>query len=272
MPLDPTQSGPPPSRHRPDKMWTYKTKGDMELKARGFFPKDAQPGDRRGAFLFFHPGGWSMGEPAWGYDIAHRYAGLGLVAISFQYRLSSIGGYSPVDAVSDARSAIRWTRQHASTLGIDPNRVVGSGVSAGAHLALCAAMLAGKDDPGDDPTFSPVPNVLSLQCAPVNSAPDSQFAELLQGRDKPEDYSPAQHIRSGLPPMCFVHGTADEIVPFDSVKEFVARMREAGNLCELYAFEGTDHFFTKKSDQVEALNKIDGFLRGLGYVEKRTGT
>ena len=72
--------------------------------------------------------------------------------------------------------------------------------------------------------------------------------------------------------MCFVHGTADEIVPYDSVKEFVVRMREAGNLCELHTFEGTDHFFTKKSDQVEALNKMDGFLRGLGYVEKRTGT
>jgi dipeptidyl aminopeptidase/acylaminoacyl peptidase len=72
--------------------------------------------------------------------------------------------------------------------------------------------------------------------------------------------------------MCFVHGTADEIVPFDSVKEFVTRMKEAGNPCELYTFEGTDHFFTNKSDQVEALEKIDGFLRGLGYVEKGNGT
>ena len=272
MPLDPTQSGPPPSRHRPDKMWTYKAKGNMELKAYGFFPKDLQPGGTRGAFLFFHPGGWSMGEPAWGYDISHRYAGLGMVAISFQYRLSSVGGYSPIDAVSDARSAIRWARQHAAILGIDPERVVGSGVSAGAHLVLCAAMLAGKDDPGDDPAFSPVPNALALQCAPVNSASDRQFAELLQGRDRPENYSPAQHVRSGLPPMCFVHGTADEIVPYDSVKEFVTRMRQAGNLCELYTFEGTDHFFTNKSDQVEALRKIDGSLRGLGYVEKRTAT
>jgi len=210
-----------------------------------------------------------MGEPAWGFDLSHRYAELGMVAISFRYRLSSIGGYTPVDAVSDARSAIRWTRQHAAMLGIDPNRVVGSGISAGAHLVLCAAMLAGPDDPGDALALSPVPNALALQVAPVNSASDRQFAELLQGKALPEDYSPAQHVRPGAPPMCFVHGTADEIVPYESVKDFVARMREAGNRCELYTFEGTDHFFSKRSDQIGALKVIDRFLGDLGYVDKR---
>jgi acetyl esterase len=271
MPSDPAQSGPPPSRHKPDRLWTYKTAGDMELKAHGFSPDDARPGDGRAAFLFFHPGGWSMGEPAWGYDISHHYARFGMEAISFQYRLSSVGGYTPVEAFSDVRSAIRWTRQHANTLGIDPNRVVAGGVSAGAHLALCAAMLSGPDDPGDDPTFSPVPNALALQCAPVNSASDPHFVELLQGRHRPEDYSPATHVRSGLPPVCFIHGTNDEIVPYDSVKDFVRRMQEAGNMCELHTFEGTDHFFTRKSDQVEALKQMDAFLLGLGYVEGKAG-
>jgi acetyl esterase len=272
MPLDTTQLGPRPSRYKPDRIWTYKTAGDMELKAHCFSPKGTWPSDRKGAFVFFHPGGWSMGEPAWGYDICHRYADFGMVAISFQYRLSAVGGYTPVEAVSDVRSAIRWTRQHASMLGIDPDRLVASGISAGAHLALCATMLTGPDDPGDDPAFSPVPNALALQCAPVNSASDRQFVELLQGRDRPENYSPTYHVRSGLPPMCFIHGTADEIVPYDSVKEFVAKMREAGNLCELYTFEGTDHFFTKRSDQIEALKLIDGFFLGLGYIESRAGT
>jgi len=268
MPLDLTQVGPPPSIHKPDRIWTYKTVGDMELKAHGFSPRDVRQTHGRAAFLFFHPGGWSTGEAAWGYDLCHRYAVSGMEAISFQYRKSSAGGYTPVDALLDAKSAIRWTRKYAAMLGIDPSLVVGSGISAGAHLALCAAMLLGGDDPGDDQAFSPVPNALALQCAPVDSASDPQFVELLQGRYSPRDYSPASHVRSGLPPMCLVHGTADEIVPYDSVKEFVGAMEAAGNLCELYTFEGTDHFFTKKSDQVEALKMIDGFLRGLGYIEK----
>ncbi len=260
MPVDP-QSGPPPSRQKPDRIWTYRTVGDVELKAHAFFPKDAHPGDERGALAFFHPGGWSMGEPAWGYDICHHYAHLGMVAVSFQYRLSALGGTTPVEAVSDTKSAIRWARQHASTLGIDPSRLAASGVSAGAHLALCAAMAIGPGDPGDNEALSPIPNLLVLQSAPVGSASDGHFVGLLQGRCRPEDYSPAHHVRSGLPPMCLIHGTADEIVPYDSVKEFVARMREAGNLCELHTFEGTDHFFSKRSDQVDALKAMDAFIQ-----------
>jgi acetyl esterase/lipase len=186
-----------------------------------------------------------------------------MVAISFQYRLSAVGGYSPIDAVSDAMSAIRWTRQHAGILGIGADRLVAGGVSAGAHLALCAAMLSGPDATVDDPEFSPVPNALVLQSAPVNSASDRQFVELLQGRAKPENYSPASHVRPDLPPMCFIHGTSDEIVPYDSVKDFVTRIGEAGNKCDLHTFEGTDHFFVKKSDQVEALKRMDDFILGL---------
>jgi acetyl esterase len=268
MPVDPTKSGPPPSRHRPDRTWTYKSVGDSELKAFGFSPREMGPQGRRAAFLFFHPGGWSMGEPAWGFDLCHRYAGLGMEAISFQYRLSSIGGHTPADAVSDARSAIRWARRHAGVLGIDPNRLIGAGISAGAHLVLCAAMLGEHDDPEDDPALSPVPNALVLQCAPVASASDSQFAELLQGRAAPEELSPAHHVKPGLPPMCLVHSKADEIVPYGSVKEFVTKMQEAGNRCELYTFEEADHFFSNRSDQAEALKLMDGFLRGLGYLGK----
>ena len=64
--------------------------------------------------------------------------------------------------------------------------------------------------------------------------------------------------------MCLIHGTADEIVPYDSVKEFVTKMRDAGNLCELHTLEGTDHYFTQKSDKIEAIKVMDAFILGLG--------
>lgn len=275
MPMDPKEPKSPPPVHKPDRIWTYGTTDGIDLRAHGFLPKETA--EARAAFVFFHPGGWSMGEPAWGYDICHRYAARGMVAISFQYRLSSAGGYTPVDALSDVRSAIRWTRKSAGMLGIDPNRVAGGGISAGAHLLLCATMLSGPDSgddpsgPAGDPSFSPVPNALVLESAVVNASSESQFLELMQGKYRPEDYSPSCHVRPGLPPMCFVHGTGDGLVPCDSVKEFVARMTEAGNRCELHTFEGADHFFSRRSDQVEALRRMDGFLRGLGYIEEKSG-
>ena len=52
-------------------------------------------------------------------------------------------------AVSDAMCAIRWTRGHADELGIDPKRLVASGIFSGGHLAPCTAMLTGSDDLDD---------------------------------------------------------------------------------------------------------------------------
>ena len=267
MPLDPIPLEPRPPRHKPNEIRTYTHVSDMELKAHIFFPEDYSTIDRGSAFVFFHPGGWDRGEPQWGYDICHRYASFGMTAISFQYRLSSIGGFSPLDAVSDARSAIRWTRQQADGLGINPSRIVAGGISAGAHLAACAAIIKEPDGTVADSDFSTVPDALVLQSAPVNSAMDSHFIELLQGRDNPENCSPAHHVRPGLPPMCLIHGTADEIVPYDYVKDFTTKMREAGNQCEMYPFEGTDHFFIYNPNPSRVWELVDGFLSNLGYIE-----
>jgi acetyl esterase len=269
MPSDPGQLVDVPSNYKPDEIRTYKSAGEVELKAHVFFPKDFDRTVRRPAFVFFHPGGWSMGEPAWGYLVCHRYASFGMVAISFQYRLSAMGGYTPAEAVSDARSAIRWTRQRALELGIDSGRLVAGGISAGGHLAACSAILTGPDDPRDDLMLSPVPDALALLSSPVNPAIDSHFIELMQGIDKPENYSPAHHVRKGLPPMCLIQGTADEIVSYDSVKDFATKMREAGNRCDLHTLEGADHFLMKQSDQVRAAELIVDFLSELGYVQRK---
>lgn len=207
-----------------------------------------------------------MGEPLWGYDLCHHYSMLGMVAISFQYRLSSINGFSPVDALGDVRSAIRWTRKEAKKYNIDPKKVIAGAISAGAHLAACAAIIEGYDDPADDTRISPVPNALALQSACLNPTIFDEFTSLLQGRDKPENLSPFHHIKPGLPPMCLIHGTADDLVPFESVKEFSETMIKAGNRCDLHPFEGTDHFFSQKEAGAKAVLLVDSFIKSLGYI------
>jgi acetyl esterase/lipase len=253
-------SGPPPSKHKPDKVKVFKNVSGKELKAHIFFPENFNQPDIRPAFVFFHPGGWTMGEPEWGYDLCHHFSKFDMVAISFEYRLSAISGYCPAEAVLDAKSAMRWTRQHAPEFGIDSNRVIAGGISAGGHLAACTAMISGVDDPEDNRSYSPVPQALALQSATVNPAIDGHFLQLLQGRVKPEELSPAHHVKAGLPPMCLVHGTADEIVSYDSVKEFAFEMEKVGNNCKLHTFEGVDHFFMNKSAQRRAIKLIDEFV------------
>jgi acetyl esterase len=252
--------GPPPSKHKPDNITTYKNAKGRELTAHIFYPKGFSKSESIPGYLFFHPGGWSMGEPEWGYDICHHLTKLGVVAISFEYRLSSIGGHCPADAVLDAKSAIRWAREHSAELGIDSKMVLAGGISAGGHLAACTAMVPGFDDPDDNMLYSPVPQALVLHTTPVNPARDHYFIELLQGRAKPEDLSPFHHIRGGLPPMIMIQGTADEIVQYDSVKAFSRKMQEAGNQCDLHTFEGADHFSIHETDQARAIRLIDEFV------------
>ena len=215
--------GPPPSKHRPDNIRTYKNIKGKELKAHIFYPKDFNKSESIPGYLFFHPGGWSMGGPEWGYDICHHFSKFGLVAITFEYRLSSLGGHCPADAVSDAKSAVRWAREHSVELGIDSNMVLAGGISAGGHLAACTAMVPGFDDPADNMNYSPISKAVTLHTAPVNPAKDDHFLELLQGRAKPEELSPFHHVKGGIPQMCIIQGTADQIVSYDSIWSAVPR-------------------------------------------------
>lgn len=254
------EMGPPPPKQKPDKVKVYKNVKGKELTAHIFFSKGIHISERIPGYLFFHPGGWAMGEPGWGYDLCHHISQLGVVAISFEYRISSIGGYSPADAVSDAKSAVRWAREQSDELGIDPAMVLVGGISAGGHLAACTAMVPGFDDPGDNMAYSTMPQALALHTTPVNPATDNHFITLLQGRAKPEDLSPFHHIKGGLPPMIIIQGTADEIVPYDSVKAFVTKVQEAGNQCALHSFEGAGHFSIHEIYQARAIRLIDEFI------------
>jgi acetyl esterase/lipase len=266
MATDQKSQGPKPSEFKPDEIRVYKTVDDNELGAHIFFPKEDGALGKRPGFTFFHPGGWSMGMPEWGYDLCQHFANLGMVAVSFQYRLSSPTGYTPIDAISDVKSALRWTREQANELNIDPGQVVAGAISAGAHLAACAAMIPGYNEPNDNPDISPVPDALILQSACLNPTIVSEFSDLLQGRDRPENCSPSHHIKAGLPPMCLIHGTADVIISFDSIKEFAEKTREMGNRCDLHPFEGTDHFFTQNVESSSVLKLTDKFLASLGYI------
>jgi acetyl esterase len=247
----------------------YATVAGRKLEAHIFCPERFDRSERRAVYAFFHPGGWSMGDPSMGYSMCQHYVSLGMVAVSFGYRLSSIGGFTPAEAVADVKSAIRWTRQQADELGIGRERLVAGGWSAGGHLALCSTLGLGANNPEDDLSISTVPNALILQCPCVNTASDQHFVELLQGVGKPEHYSPSHNVRVGLPPMCLGHGANDQVVAYTTVTQFADDMRAAGNRCELETFEGGDHFFSRPSDQDRLIEAFDAFLSDLGHVKAR---
>jgi len=255
----------------------YKKAPNAELKIYIFNPPGHSAAARRPAIVFFFGGGWTSGSPGQFENHCRYLASRGMVAMSADYRVRSRHGVAAVDCVRDAKSAIRWVRQNAARLGVDPNRVAAGGGSAGGHLAAAAGVIDGWDEPGEDLKISSRPNALvlfnpALVLAPVGGVEGVKVPDLKEraGVD-PVEISPWHHVRKGAPPAIIFHGKADTTVPYITAEMFANKMKEAGNRCDLVGFEGATHgFFNFGRGNNEAyretLKRTDQFLVSLGYL------
>lgn len=268
----------------------FKKIGDVELKLYIYEPKQDQAAGAvntsRAAIVFFFGGGWTSGTPEQFQHQAEYLAKRGMVAILADYRVKSRHQVKAVSCVQDAKSAIRWVREHANDLRVDPNRIVASGGSAGGHLAACTLLLDEFDESTEDAKISSKPNALvlfnpALITAPVKDAPEStaqlrkQNADTIterMGVEPAERLSPYHHLRKELPPCIIFHGKSDTTVPYITVEAFAKKMTELGGNCELVGYEGAQHGFFNyarkdKKAYEDTLAKTDAFLTKLGYIE-----
>ncbi len=56
-----------------------------------------------------------------------------------------------------------------------------------------------------------------------------------------EEASPINHIRREMPPYLLIHGTDDKLVDYQQSVKMCERLKQAGNVCELYTVEGAGH-------------------------------
>jgi acetyl esterase len=229
----------------------YKKVGDVSLNAYIFKPK-APPTDPRPAIVFFFGGGWTSGTPTQFEHQCRYFSERGMVAITADYRVASRHQVKAVDCVADAKSAIRWVRANATRLGIDPDRIVAAGGSAGGHIAAATGTINKFDEPSEDLSISSVPNAMALFNPALALAvgdtkeknePD-KLAALRQrlGVDAKE-LSPFNHVGPNVPPTIIFHGKADSTVPYRTAEMFHDAMKQHGRTCELVGFDGAQHGF-----------------------------
>ena len=262
----------------------YKRIGETNLVVHIFEPVGAAQANRA-AIVFFFGGGWTSGSPGQFETQCRHFASRGMLAIAADYRVNSRHGVKPVTCVADAKSCVRWIRSNAARLGINPQRIVAAGGSAGGHLAAATATLPGLDEPDEDKSVSSVPNALvlfnpALVLAPMDGLDLNGFGTKV-GKDRlgiePSELSPAHHVKAGAPPTIIFHGKADQTVPYNTAEAFTTAMKKAGNRCELIGYEGQAHGFFNfgRSDgrfYRETLDAADKFLVSLGYLPPRTTT
>lgn len=260
----------------------YKTVGDVSLKLWLFDPPGHVASDRRPAIVFFFGGGWIGGTPSQFEQQCRYLAEQGMVAITADYRVSSRHETLAIKCVEDGKSAIRWVRLNAKRLGIDPNRIVAAGGSAGGHVAACTGIVPGLDNANESIDVSSVPNALALFNPAMMLAPlegiefnNSRLAGIKNrtGID-PRRISPIHHIRADLPPTIIFHGDQDKMVPYESVRLYTKLANNDGNRCELATFDDYGHGFFNPGREGNpgepyrlTLRQLHQFLKSLGYLD-----
>ncbi|MEX0332425.1 MAG: alpha/beta hydrolase [Puniceicoccaceae bacterium] len=255
----------------PDKVVVYKSIDGKDLNLHIFNPKNHSDSDQRPAIVFFFGGGWKAGSPSQFYPHCDYLASRGMVVMAAEYRVESRDGTTPQECVKDGKSAMRWVRANAAGLGIDPERILAGGGSAGGHVAAATALIDDFNEDGEDLSISPRPVALVLFNPVYDNGPDGY------GYDRVKDYwesiSPMHHIDAETPPAIVFFGTKDKLVPVETAINFKRLMEGFGVRSDLHLYEGQGHAFFNFRDLanfVKTVHEMDRFLVSLGYLPEET--
>lgn len=189
--------------------------------------------------VFFYGGGWNSGRRQDYAFVGQALASRGFLCVVPDYRLVPQVRYPAF--VEDAASAVRWTRDHAARYGGDPDRIMLSGHSAGAYIALQTALdttflSQAKVDPAIIRAVAGLSgpyDFLPLDVAESQAAFGGYF-------DLPST-QPINHVRPGAPPAFLAHGSKDTLVRLRNTLNLGHALEAAGDVVEIKVYQGLSH-------------------------------
>jgi acetyl esterase/lipase len=173
--------------------------------------------NNRPAVLFIHGGGFKMGDKAEfrSASVCADLARAGYVVVSCNYILSTKDkpGVWPQN-IADCREAVRWMRQNATDLGIDPQRIASAGGSAGGYLALMVGLTDETPELGGNPKAA-ISSKVSAVIDMYGVTSGGNYAKNMLvdfGMDTDTIFSPISYVSSKSVPILILHGNADKTV------------------------------------------------------------
>ena len=190
-----------------------------------------------------------------------RIAERGWAVAIVQYRPSEVKGFPA--QIEDAKSAIRFMRKNAAEYNIDADNIVLWGDSSGGHTAVMAAVTGdGLLDHGLYGEFSTDVNCVIDWFGPSDVSKMGYYPSIMEhaGADSPEGFllgevdvmenidlaekaSPMYYLSKDkkIPPILIMHGSKDELVPFNQSCRLYDKLKELGKTVEMYKLEGAYH-------------------------------
>ena len=233
------------------------------------------------ALVYIHGGGWVSGDKDYmTRPFFQHLVSQGHTVMDVAYRLcpeTDIYGM-----VGDIKHAVTWMRANASRYGVNPEKIVLGGYSAGAHLALLAAYTPGhpeltpeelKDsdlgvcgvvgyyaptdlEVGYESWRSSNP-YMNWDAVPAGTRLDPSEAMNYAGRldlvlggspqEMPDIYqlvNPTNHVQHDSPPTLLIQGSIDILVSLETTSSTLyPKLVEAGVPAISVVFPWTDHMF-----------------------------
>lgn len=206
------------------------------------------------ALIAIHGGAWRNGSKLQMLRHAWKFAKAGYVVIAINYRHAP--AYKFPAQIHDCKRVVRWVRHKSQKLKVDPEQIAVFGYSAGGHLS---AMLGTTHEA--DGLEGEIPDELKnyssrVNCVVVGGGPcefdwiKSQALVYWLGSapdEKPELYkqaAPMTYVTKDDPPMMFVHGGGDSVVPPETSRKMHQRMIEVGVSTEYKTIGKKGHFAT----------------------------
>jgi acetyl esterase/lipase len=193
----------------------------------------------RPVLIFFHGGAWRDGERE-GYGFLGRaFASRGFVTVIADYRKAPKVRFPAF--VEDTASAISWVHANISRHRGNADRIFLMGHSAGAHIAMMAAL-----DPqwlaADNLKPDIIKGVIGL-AGPYDFLPlttDSSKIALGQWPDLTET-QPITYARADAPPLLLLTGDKDTVVKPRNSKVLSEKIQVLGGQQQLKIYPGVDH-------------------------------
>lgn len=221
--------------------------------------------------VHFHGGGWARGARPESWTGFRPYLAAGFSVVTVQYRLA---GQAPAPAaVADARCALHWVGVHAARMGFDPRRVVVSGTSAGAHLALMAGLLPDANEI-DPPECAGAPRAAAILdfygptdltalrpgSAALHPTVTNWIGPRADAKEQARRLSPIAWLTANSPPIFIVHGDADPVVPLAQSQDLKSRLDTLAIPAELHVVNGGGHGKFASASQSALTERLIAFL------------
>lgn len=247
----------------------YKQIDSTELFMEVYHPEIIDTAKKHSAMVFFFGGGWNGGSIKQFEPHANYFSQRGMICFLVDYRVKKRQQTSPFESLKDAKSAIRYIKEHADKFHIDTSKIVAAGGSAGGHLAAATALIDNYNENTDNMSVNCIPNALVLFNPVFDNGPGGYGYGRIGYAYK--NFSPLHNIKKGAPPTIVFLGTNDKLIPVETAKYYQKVMEKVNSTCELYLYEGQGHgFFNYKNFEYykKTVSEADRFLQSMGFLNE----